>query len=887
MRGLAKHEFLQWIGSLKTTDLNDIDRKLLNLMVANFDVLASLSTANGKRAIKINELVQKNHTSLSTEFPNIQSDQTDSLKKFDQISNFEIGPFRGFESCELFEFGKKYIFIYGPNGSGKSSFCEGLEYALLGEIEEATSKRIRLIDYIKNAQKSEAKPPIAYSTNEMGLKVEIPQNQAFYRFAFLEKNRIDGFARITATTANAQKDRIATLFGLDAFSEFVDGFTENIEKYFILENAIESEFSKAISINDTSRTRLGEIDKELGSNSKKLNGLVKAILPEDEHTVEDLRQYLNGSDGVSGFLQDITLQKTEQIPKALSVEVLDLLPPILAKIRNNLELLDKKIMQLTALSSDVNFKDLYNAIISIGLTPDSDMLHCPACKTPIEQVVCNPFKNAKGELEKLESLAELQQSILSIIGTISDDVLSTSGTIKSINELCEACEFIGKPIPDLPVIKSTSIENIKMWKPELELGMLKFENINLTITEIKSSLSSYNAGLRAKRELKNSADVEIKKYKGFNTLLIELTASEKNLNSQQDDVKLKIEIFEKGNKLKIKEIEDENNKITINKQYVDAYKKLIESLKRTRDQLPSKLSLGLSDKTKEYYNFINAHDPDFEQIDTLILPVAPDEKIEIKFKGESKTYDALYILSEGHIKVLGLSILLAKAVHENMGFLIFDDIVNAIDDDHRDGIANLLMCHHDLENRQHILTCHGDMFINKLEHKLGAARSSKEVIRYRFIPVDLISERGIKLSIGDPKHYLLQAEAALNKDSRKEAASRCRQAVESLSECLWKKIGKERNINLSVKMRFPGCRPDLSSVVDSLIKELKKIDEEAIIYVHMKKLKVLNCWVLLNKGTHEQDDLPEFERKDVIDLLELVKKIEVQINSIKLKTIIN
>lgn len=887
MSGLAKHEFFQWIGSLETTDLNDIDRKLLNLMVTNFDVLADLSTANGKRSIKINELIQKNHTRLSTEFPDIQSHQSDSLKKIEQLSNFEIGPFRGFESSELFEFGKKYTFIYGPNGSGKSSFCEGLEYALLGEIEEATLKRIKLEDYIKNAQKSESQPPVAYSTNKMGLKVEIPQNQAFYRFAFLEKNRIDGFARITATTANAQKDRIATLFGLDAFSEFVDGFTDNIEKYFILENAIESEFSKVISKNDTLKFSLGEIDKELGSNSEKLNGLVKEILPEGEHTVEDLRQYLNGSDGVSGFLQDITLQKTEQIPKDLSVEVLDLLPPILAKIRNNLELLDEKIMQLAALSSDLNFKDLYNAIISIGLTPDSDMLYCPACKTPIEQVVCNPFKNAKGELEKLESLAELQQSILSIIGTISDDVLSTKGTIKKINELCEACEFIGKPIPDLPVIKYTSIEGIEKWKPELKLELLKFKNINSEIKEIKSLLSSYNAGLSAKRELKNSADAEIKKYKGFNTLLIELMASEKHLNAQRKDVKIKIGTFETNNDLKLKEIENEKKIISINQQYVDAYKKLIESLKRTRDQLPSKLSLGLSDKTMEYYNIINAHDPEFEQIALLILPTTFGEKIEIRFKQETKIHNALYILSEGHIKVIGLSILLAKAVHENLGFLIFDDVVNAIDDDHRSGIADLLMCHQDLKERQHILTCHGETFIKTLEQKLGAVRSGKEVTRYRFAPVDLISERGIRLSIGDPKHYLLQAEAALNKDARKEAAFRCRQAVESLSECLWKKMGKERNINLSVKMRFPGCRPDLSSVVDSLIKELKKIDEEAIIFVHMKKLKELNCWALLNKGTHEQDDLPEFERKDVIDLLELVKRIEVQINSIKLETIIN
>ncbi|MBN2259854.1 MAG: AAA family ATPase [Clostridiales bacterium] len=30
--------------------------------------------------------------------------------------------------------------MYGPNGSGKSSFCEGLELALFGDVEEARGK---------------------------------------------------------------------------------------------------------------------------------------------------------------------------------------------------------------------------------------------------------------------------------------------------------------------------------------------------------------------------------------------------------------------------------------------------------------------------------------------------------------------------------------------------------------------------------------------------------------------------------------------------------------------------------------------------------------------------------------------------------------------------
>ena len=57
---------------------------------------------------------------------------------------------------------------------------------------------------------------------------------------------------------------------------------------------------------------------------------------------------------------------------------------------------------------------------------------------------------------------------------------------------------------------------------------------------------------------------------------------------------------------------------------------------------------------------------------------------------DGSTSEALQVLSEGHIKILGLSILLAKAVHDNLNFIIFDDIVNAIDDDHRNGVADLL-----------------------------------------------------------------------------------------------------------------------------------------------------------------------------------------------------
>ena len=50
-------------------------------------------------------------------------------------------------------------------------------------------------------------------------------------------------------------------------------------------------------------------------------------------------------------------------------------------------------------------------------------------------------------------------------------------------------------------------------------------------------------------------------------------------------------------------------------------------------------------------------------------------------------YDALIVFSAKGIKCLGLTILLAKNLAQGCPVvMLFDDVVNAIDDDHRDGI---------------------------------------------------------------------------------------------------------------------------------------------------------------------------------------------------------
>jgi len=121
----------------------------------------------------------------------------------------------------------------------------------------------------------------------------------------------------------------------------------------------------------------------------------------------------------------------------------------------------------------------------------------------------------------------------------------------------------------------------------------------------------------------------------------------------------------------------------------------------------------------------------------------------------------------------------------------------------------------------------------------------------------------------------------LERDNRKDVASNCRRAMESISEQLWIKLGKTLNINLTVKMRAPGNSPDLSTVVDSLTKAVKVIEGLQELHNELKQLKEKYPWSLLNKGVHEQGNLPEFDREDVSDLLTLVLSIEEKVSAVK------
>ncbi|MEM5433551.1 MULTISPECIES: AAA family ATPase [Cupriavidus] len=152
-------------------------------------------------------------------------------KEIVRLTKVEVEHFRGFSERHSFEFKNPYTFVYGPNGTGKSSLCEALEYGLLASIHEAESKRIPVSDYIRNATSRKSAKPVLYGDTAEEKGIEVKADPRTFEFCFIEKNRIDGFARVAANTPAAQQARLAALFGLEEFNAFATQFNESLDPY--------------------------------------------------------------------------------------------------------------------------------------------------------------------------------------------------------------------------------------------------------------------------------------------------------------------------------------------------------------------------------------------------------------------------------------------------------------------------------------------------------------------------------------------------------------------------------------------------------------------------------------------------------------------------------
>ncbi len=399
------------------------------------------------------------------------------------------------------------------------------------------------------------------------------------------------------------------------------------------------------------------------------------------------------------------------------------------------------------------------------------------------------------------------------------------------------------------------------------------------LNSLKLAITAYNQQIeKSKTEIQKLEEKNALLAKDLEEVIAVNTTVTAN-NASAVAANLAIEKFKAENEELIKLVEKEKPVIARNMQYLVAYASFREKLLNYNSNLPVALAADLNEKTLKFYNAINKNDHPTDRLKSLTLPTSPDKKIDIEFEAGQK-FDALQILSEGHIRCLGLAILLSKIVRDDLPFLIFDDVVNSIDDEHRGGIVDLILGDDEIKSRQLIITTHGEDFMKRLEHAIPKHEYKTKITRIDFLSPE--ESKKIVVKLESPRHYLVIAEQSYKDGKMHDCLGYLRKSFEEILHRIWKKLGdKNFNALISVGMRGPKSAPDLSSVANGLQAFLSK--PEVSIYKNV--IPILNTmiakhkthaieWSQLNKGAHEEDKAEEFDKVIVKEIFDLMVQID-------------
>lgn len=859
-------------------------RRLANLALANFDELAETTRHRSQRSIFLANLIRQELGRVTDVEPTVVAETEAGTWPWSKLKHMTLGPFRGFRTPEPFDLSKQITLFYGPNGSGKSSLCEGLEYALLGDVEEAGSKRIAARTYLTNVHEGIFAPPTLKATNHNGQEIDVVPNADVYRFCFIERNRIDAFSRI-ASRPNAQRtELIATLFGMEQFNEFVNHFNESIDGQ--------------LSLADTQQTVLRERKTALADDQATVQGKVAALqgLAEEEAslaqeyeagTVYEALKQLIGTDEAPGRLHELEAV-LETVPSSVLGVTRQGLLDAFNEAHQCSDAVDEICAALQAKSDDVSFKALYDSVLALREIAGE---RCPACDTPLDgqgKVAKDPYKKANEGLKHLEELGllqEQQQTAQSRFEKASRKLREMLFPIaKFIHTQNEKETLVGKflqLLPNEPVGRWWS--DIYPQIPDRDVENVLLADLLIVVDRITVQDES---SFQAEQDRQPLVD-ERRRLIEFQLKVQAQDLKRQQFRNSIEAAKRRIEIFDETNEELIAQADQEKHDIEQDSQFKVIYDRFLHELKAYRTQLPSQLMVGLNDTAMDLYNSFNRNDREDDKLSALHLPLGGNEKIEISFQGNPVVrVDALHVLSEGHIRCLGLAILMAKAKLIQCPVIVFDDAINAIDHDHRGGIRETIFESDNFSQTQLIVTCHSNEFIKDIQQHLPAYRRSECQVYLLRHHIGNYQPR-VTGNITSAS-YIAKARAAKDVLDDRGALGASRQALEMMSQKVWSWLGSHDKGVLNLMLPGAGAEPALRDLCSAICKKLsdartfEHVNKEPLIEGYRRILGIPQnnlVWTCLNKGIHEEAERDDFDGElveSVVLTLETIDRLDLR-----------
>lgn len=655
-----------------------------------------------------------------------------------QIKNFrgfgELGPD---DKGTLLQFSKIKNIFYAPNGGGKSSLCEALEFATTGHIKEADRRKTKLRQYI-------ARGTGKASLTLMGANKKPIARSLTWSSCFIDRNRLQEFSLLgSKDTGSAESDVIATLFGLEELQEVVSRFVK--PENFNLKTFQRPDLTEALAPLEREKARLTEQRHTHTMDVASINSQVCGSLG-----LEIEQQYaVRARFARLVRLTELKIRKSEQLKLAK--------PPFVvpmkrihrsAGIARRLLLRKSQIeAELLRNATAINYTAVYEAIQTIEKMEAGDS--CPACSTPLHSAAENPFEKARRELQKLGALEQLkiaQRRIEKRMAQIAAGIAASLGDVDENRRLGVPC---GLPLANL----QSAVANFHAATDRAGIAAQVLQLLTRLLTEDLVGVEGYINSCEKKHEDVAQADAQVKRLEEQTLALKQTTETLRGLFSNK---KTSQQAFtDAGQKMadlvpqraSLKERKADNalfNSIIsqLQLEYGNLYRDLLEyklSLEKTR-------IAGIETKAADYYRAINDHDNEHERIDSLSFENT-SESYRIKISNADGTFlDAFSVLSEGHLRTLGLSLLLAMAEKNKFPLIVFDDVVNAIDSDHRSNIIDLFFSDPYLRRTQMVVTTHDRLFWERFciiaERHPHAEQHSSCVLSYTNSGIVMVDHAG-------------------------------------------------------------------------------------------------------------------------------------------------
>lgn len=871
--------FLRWLHARQPAAPENA-RRFANMVFADFERVAETAPQRNARSLHLAALARSALAATSLEMPGGQDQAQQAQWPWTRLRSLTVGPFRGFVREETFDLQKGTVLFYGPNGSGKSSLCEALERALLGSVEEAGLKRLSEDAYLRNIHARRFVEPRLAATGPDRREAAVTANAELFRFCFVEKNRIDAFSRIAQRPPNQRAELIATLFGMEKFNDFCNRFNEEIAPALVTDGSKQRELGlKREALARDEAIAAGEADALAGHDAE--NDAYAQAFATDA-TYASLQAFI-GTAEARGRLAELE-ELLDAVPAALIEIDRASLAATFERANAAAEALGTTVRELARRASQVSFKALYGALVELEATSDQ---RCPACETPLDQVARNPFDKARAGVVELRELAELQdceERQREELATACADLRGALGKLSAyLTGQNEQNTPVARFVEALPARPQTEDWWLPVYLPEA--GGIDAAASLEQMLAVADRIAQADA--RAREQLIRRADL----VRERNDLLARQRHIEQRRQARQAIVdgaataRRNMEAFETTNERLIREAEQERRDMERDAPIRAAYDAFLPALRRYRNELPGLLVAGLGDLARDLYNDFNRHDRDEDKLASLHVPLTGEQRIELAFRGApERRVDALQVLSEGHIRCLGLAILLAKAVSMQSPLVVIDDAVNAIDDDHRDGIKETIFVGDRFAATQILVTCHSPEFIKDIKNSLPADRrrdSQEYVLTHHEGDHHPRVHRDLPSSA-----YVDKARRDLERFQLRDALGNARRALEMLSNKAWKWLVSHDQGQIRLSLEGPGRAPNLREVCDAIRLKLGNIPN----FQHASKQPLCEAfteilaasgltWTYLNKGTHEEDNREEFDRAQVelvVSRLERIDALELR-----------